>query len=122
MTTITKEHTQSHVYILLTMVIVISILEICGQTCIRKFRDNGRVQFIIFGIVLYLGVVLLLFHSYRYHGMGIVNLLWSCLSIIMAIVVGHFIFKEDFNTYMAIAILLAFGAIVFANLAQSVQK
>jgi multidrug transporter EmrE-like cation transporter len=122
MTNVSKEHSESHVYILITLVIFISILEICGQTCIRKFRDNGQRHFIILGIALYLAVVLLLFHSYRYHGMGIVNLLWSCLSIIMAIVVGHFIFNEDFNHYMAIAIVLAFGAIVFANMSQMVKK
>lgn len=119
---ITQEHKQSHVYILITLVVIISILEICGQTCIRKFRDNGRKHFIILGIALYLVVVLLLFHSYQYHGMGIVNLLWSCLSIIMAIIVGHFIFNEEFNHYMAIAIVLAFGAIVFANMSQHAKK
>ena len=122
MADLSKEHKQSHIIILLTLVIVISILEICGQTCIRKFRENGNKQFIILGIALYLTVVLLLFHSYRYHGMGIVNLLWSCLSIIMAIVVGHFIFNEEFNHYMAMAIVLAFAAIIFANLSQTVKK
>lgn len=122
MTTISKEHADSHFYILIGLVVTISILEICGQTCIRKYRENGRMQFIIVGIMLYLTVVLLLFHSYRFHGMGIVNLLWSCLSIIMAIVVGHFVFNEIFNHYMAIAVVLAFSAIVFANLAQHAKK
>lgn len=122
MTTISEDHANSHFYILIGLVITISILEICGQTCIRKYREDGRIHFIIFGITLYLIVVALLFHSYRYHGMGIVNLLWSCLSIIMAIIVGHFVFNEAFNHYMAMAVVLAFSAVVFANMAQSVKK
>lgn len=122
MANVSEDHANSHIYILITLVIFISILEICGQTCIRKFRENGNKQFIILGIALYLAVVLLLFHSYRYHGMGIVNLLWSCLSIIMAVVVGHFIFNEEVNHYMAMAIVLAFAAILFANMSQTVKK
>lgn len=122
MAAISEAHAADHFYILLGLVITISIFEICGQTCIRKYRDNGRIHFIIFGIIMYLTVVALLFHSYRFHGMGIVNLLWSCLSIILAIVVGHFVFKESFNHYMAIALVFAFAAVVFANKAQSYEK
>lgn len=122
MTTISEDHANSHFYILIGLVITISILEICGQTCIRKYREDGHIQFIILGIILYLIVVALLFHSYRYHGMGIINLLWSCLSIIMAIIVGYFVFNEAFNHYMAMAVVFAVSAIVFANMAQSVKK
>jgi multidrug transporter EmrE-like cation transporter len=122
MATLTKEHSESHFYILLGLVVTISLLEICGQAFIRKYRQDGRTHFIIFGIFMYLTVIALLFHSYKFHGMAIVNLLWSCLSIIMAIVVGHIVFKETFNHYMTIAVVLAFVAIVFANKAQSIGK
>ena len=122
MTTLSKEHADSHFYLLVGLVVSISLLEICGQTCIRKYRQEGQTHFIIFGVSLYLIVIALLFHSYKYHGMGIVNLLWSCLSIVMAILVGCFVFHETFNHYMAIAVAFALTAVIFANKATNIQK
>ena len=112
---VSTEHKRSHFYILITIVLVIAILEICGQTCIREFRKNGSFQYIVFGALLYMVVVVLLFHSYKYHGMGMVNLLWSCLSIILAIAVGYFIFEEKVNKNTGIAVVLAICAVYFAN-------
>jgi multidrug transporter EmrE-like cation transporter len=48
-------------------------------------------------------------------GMGHMNLVWSCTSIIICYIISHFVYKESINKYTVIAILLAIAAIYFAH-------
>ena len=77
---------------------------------------------ILFGIVMYFLVGILLFVSYHYEGLGHINLLWSCLSIIIAILVGYTVFDEPVNYFTWIAFGCALGAIYFAHRAAELAK
>jgi multidrug transporter EmrE-like cation transporter len=48
--------------------------------------------------------------------MGHVNLLWSCVSIIIAYMIGIKFFKETHNKYTCYAILFALAAIYMSYL------
>lgn len=102
-------------WIVIFLVVMICLLEACGQTCIKKARVHGLGFWIMIGAVFYCIVALLLYMSYKYDGMGHVNLLWSCLSIILAITIGVILFKEPFNRYTLLAIFCAMVAIWFAH-------
>ena len=103
--------------IVIGIVIGIAALEACGQTCIKKARltKENVWKWIIIGGLFYMGVVLLLFMCYKYGGVGHVNLMWSCLSIILAISVGYFLFNEPFNHYTIMAICTAALTIYLAH-------
>lgn len=70
---------------------------------------------LLLGIFIYACVAFLLYHCYEYEGMGHTNLVWSSMSIVLALVVGYYWFKEPFNKYNWIAVGFAFGAIYFAH-------
>jgi drug/metabolite transporter (DMT)-like permease len=73
------------------------------------------------GVRFYAVVATLLYFSYKYEGLGHINLVWSCVSIIIAILIGCILFHEPHNKYTYVAIILAFGAIYFAHRADELN-
>lgn len=97
------------------IVVMIALTEVVGQACLKKARTQNIKWMLIVGMVVYLGVAYLLYVCYDYAGMGHTNLLWSCMSIILAILVGYHMFKEPYNSYNWVAAAFAMGAIYFAH-------
>lgn len=102
--------------------LIISMIEITAQTFIKCSSDDGtiqktRVMCILFGITLYSVIVGVLYRSYEYENMGHMNMVWSCMSIILAFIIGCLYFNEPFNNFTIIAIFFAICAIYAAHLA-----
>jgi len=106
------------IWIVFLIVIFIAILEAFGQTFIKKARTKEIISYVFIGALFYLGVVALLFMSYKYDGMGNVNLVWSIISIILAIGTGYYIFEEKINKYTIITLILAIITLYFAHKAR----
>ena len=108
----------------LFLITFITIFEACGQYFIKmsktkttlNHKSNGSIKYLYIGIISYIIVCLLLYNVYNYEGLGHVNLVWSCMSIILAYTVGHCIFMEPFNEYTILAIIFACIAIYFSYL------
>lgn len=94
--------------IVIQFALIISLIEVFAQYHLKT--EN-----IIAGIVFYAIIALILFKAYKYEGLGHMNLVWSCVSIIMAYVVGSLFFGEPTNKYTVIAIIFAMLAILFAH-------
>lgn len=108
-------------WIVIFIVMLIASLEACGQTCLKKARTNQILVFALMGAIFYVGVAALLYMSYKYDGLGHINLVWSCLSIIIAIGIGYYIFDEPMNRYTAATVACAFAAIYFAHKADELN-
>ena len=67
------------------------------------------------GVLGYICIAYILYQSYHYEGMGHMNLVWSCTSIIICYLVSYVVYKEAINKYTIIAIALAIAAIYFAH-------
>ena len=110
--------------IVLFLIIFVTLFEALGQYFIKISKNkaslnhsiNGSIKYLYLGIISYIIVCLLLYNTYNYEGLGHVNLIWSCMSIILAYAVGHCIFMEPFNEYTVLAILFACSAIYFSYL------
>jgi drug/metabolite transporter (DMT)-like permease len=102
-------------WVVLWIILAITFVEACAQTSLKSARVKKMPHLAPLGIVLYAIVALLLYYLYRYEGLGHVNIVWSCLSIIVAILIGCILFKEPHNKYTYIAIVAAFVAIYFAH-------
>lgn len=103
------------------IIVAITLVEACAQTSLKMARAKKMVVLVPLGVLFYVGVATLLYLCYKYEGLGHVNLVWSCASIIIAILIGCILFKEPHNRYTYIAILLAFGAIYFAHRADELN-
>lgn len=82
---------------LLTIILFISISECLGQSCLKKFHinpipENNYLYYL--AVVFYSLVCLLLLLSYKYKSMGLVNVLWSGLSVLLILSTGILFFHE----------------------------
>ncbi len=103
-------------YIIIFAIILITIFESCGQLCFKEFQKRNFFLYFLLGIFFYFAVCCLLVVCYKNNGfLGEVNLTWSCMSIVLVIIVGHTILGEQISYNDIIAVALAIGAIYFAN-------
>ena len=108
-------------WVVLWIVVAITIVEACAQTSLKMARVKKHVYLVPLGVLFYSIVACLLYITYKYEGMGHINLVWSCASIIIAILIGCILFNEPHNKFTYIAILFAFGAIYFAHRADELN-
>lgn len=94
-------------YIVYIIILMISLVEACGQYCLKKSFEEKNNYFYYIGILSYILITYLLLKTYKYKGVGFSNLLWSGLSIILACISGKLFFGEKINYTACILVLLA---------------
>ena len=96
-------------WIVIQFALLISFIEVFAQFSLK----SGQVWF---GFMGYAFIVLILLRAYKYEGLGHMNMIWSCVSIIMCYIMGYLYFNEPVNKYTFIAIIFAMLAIYFAHM------
>ena len=101
---------------LIFVVILISFSECLGQSCLKKYYNepvpkNSYLYFL--AVVFYSIVCLLLLLSYNYKSMGIVNVLWSGISVLAVLSSGILFFHEKITIYDKIGVALILLGICF---------
>ena len=80
---------------LLIIILLISLSECLGQSCLKTLFNEPKQYHLFFAAVLFYSIVCyLLVLSYTYKGMGLVNVLWSGLSILIILSTGALFFNE----------------------------
>ena len=103
-------------WIVIYFATAISVFEAIAQSNLKLYSNgNENKIYLIIGILFYIFVSFTLMSSYRYEGLAHMNLVWSCMSIIIAYIVGVFLFGENINRYTILAIMFAMMAIYFAH-------
>ena len=105
--------------ILLLLILSISICEMIGQSCLKYYKKNDtKSHFCLYAIVFYIVVCYLLLKTYDYEGMGLVNVLWSGISILVILFAGYMFFDETV-TWMdklgVVFVILGIGFISYEN-------
>lgn len=98
---------QAHLW---SAIIMVSGFEAAAQSLIAMARKGGgRIPLLLLGMACYCGVAYGLYVSYQYRGVGIVNALWSSLSIVLMLLIGRLFFKEHLSgqQWFGIALLIA---------------
>ena len=94
--------------------IFICIMEALAQNSLKQSVMHKSDGIFIIGLVFYMGVGYLLHRAYHTIGLGQMNLVWSCMSIIVALSAGYLLYDEPFNRYTLLAVLFALAAIYTA--------
>ena len=99
---------------LLLVILLISISECTGTTCLKHlYLDKNKYWLFIVAILCYVVVCMLLLVSYRYKTMGMVNVIWSGMSILVILFAGVIFFKEEVTTYDKIGVILIVAGMAF---------
>lgn len=95
---------------LLLIVVFVAISESIAQNQLKN-SNIGSIRFII-GLLFYIVVGYLLHYAYHKFPLGKVNVIWSCLSIIIAVTLGYLLYDEPFNQWSLYSIVFALSAII----------
>lgn len=107
---------QKSTIFLLGLVLLISISECLGQSCLKTYHKHPSELWLwVLGVLFYTIVCVLLVMSYKYKGMGLVNVIWSGLSVLIIVSTGVIFFEETITWLDKIGIaliLLGIGCVV----------
>lgn len=99
-------------------IVLISVLEASSQAALKAVRVHKQNVWFFVGAMGYVCIAALLYYSYQFKGMGAVNLMWSSLSIILAVLFDHLFFGEKITPHIIAAFVFALLAIYLANMDQ----
>jgi|SRR5690242_6106584 len=97
------------------IVILIVIFETTAISCVKEYHKCDKVGYMILAIMGYAIVCYLLNRSFYYRdSMGMINVLWSGLSVMAVATMGVLLFKEKITTCDIISgALIASGVLLF---------
>ncbi len=93
---------------MIMLILFIVISEACAQYFLKKCKVEEKFHFFIIGVIFYVLVSFGLYNIYKYRAMGVVNLLWSCISIVTMLTIGAVFFNEAVNMYDIIGVICVF--------------
>jgi multidrug transporter EmrE-like cation transporter len=94
--------------------IVISIIEQFGQFSLKNSKSIFD-MFYINGIVFYILVAILFHYIYNNYNVNKVNIIWACISIVLAVILGAIFENESITLNKIIAVFFSIVAIYFAQ-------
>lgn len=95
----TKLKIKIDMFHVLCLVMVIVLSEAMAQFFIRKYTIIPVLHYYILGALFYSVVAWMLHVCYQYKNMGIINTLWSGLSIVTILTVGLVFFGDTIDKY-----------------------
>ena len=94
-------------YTLILIIVLISICELIGQSCLKYLNiHDSQYQYYLFGVIAYAMVCYLLLQSYNFKGMGMVNVLWSGMSILVILTASIIMFNEQLSLFDKVGVML----------------
>lgn len=87
-------------------VLFILLSETTALSLFKQYSLSQNIAYLIAGLACYAFVSLFLVKSFRYEGMGIVNVLWSAFSVIFVVIAGIVLFGESINKIEAVGIAM----------------
>jgi len=97
----------------LAIISLIVIVETTAQYHIKKSKITNNLMYLLVAVLCYMVICGLLHKCYDYDDMGMTNLIWSVLSIVSIMIVGHLAFKEQINGFDLFGILLCIIGLYF---------
>jgi multidrug transporter EmrE-like cation transporter len=86
------------VTLLLTIAFII-LAETSAQYCVKKCKVENAIGYMLLAGIFYFLVCCGLYVTYSYQTMGIVNAIWSALSVIAVTVTGMLLYHEQITRY-----------------------
>jgi len=98
------------------LVIGILISETIALSFLKEYSVNPNLLFYFLGLLFYCLVTILLVKSFKYEGVGVVNVLWSAFSIMFVVGAGVLIFKEKIHLVELLGVIMVLGGVSLIRL------
>jgi multidrug transporter EmrE-like cation transporter len=94
--------------------VIISIIEQIGQYLLKKSEQIFDIYYTS-GVVFYILVAITFHYIYNNYNVNKVNIIWACITIVLAVILGSLFENEDLTYNKIIALLFAILAIYFSQ-------
>jgi len=100
---------------ILIIILMIVVCETVAMTMVKKYHNQDGTAYLVLAVLMYAGVCLLLSQSLDYKdSVGMVNVVWSGLSIFAVVLAGVVFFHEKVHIHDLFAgSLITAGIIIF---------
>ncbi len=85
--------------LLIALILLIVICEACAQSSANMLKHSGNIWYLLIGGLFYTLVIYFLSESHKYASMGIINSIWSGLSIVSIATVGYVCFGQKLSAH-----------------------
>ncbi len=106
-------------YVLIGLIL---ISETVAIGFLKEYSVSGSVVWLLVGLALYACVAAFLVQSFKYEGMGIVNILWSACSVIAVVLTGVLLFGETVTTNDVIGMAMVIAGVTILRIGESKRK
>ena len=96
---------------IILMALLIVIIEQCAQNSLKQSTKLYDFCYIL-GLFCYVLLGWILHYAYHQYPVGKINVTWSCMSIIIAVSLGYFLYNENITIYNIFALVFAILAIL----------
>lgn len=97
---------------IIILIFMLVIVEAIAQNTIKQ-SDPESLK-LVFGLTAYVIIGYLLHYAYHKYPLSKINVMWSCMSIIVATIFGYMLYDESFNKKTMLAVTFAILAIYFS--------
>ena len=98
--------------IFLSIVLIAVVLEVIADVLLKKWAINNKVVFIISGIALYTAATFVWAYSLKFELLSKAITVFTILNLLLVVVAGVIIFKENLSVTNKIGIILGLFAII----------
>ena len=103
-------------YIFVGLMILVAIVETIGDILFKFWAIKEKNIFLVIGVVLYMIATIIFAFSLKYEALSKAISIFSILTIILVVLAGFFIFKENITYLQKIGILLGIIGIVLIEI------
>ena len=111
--------------IIIKYVLLIALIETIAMSSLKKgsyqSSNANNYPYIVIGMLCYTTIAYILYITFKLGGIGYVNLLWNCITLITGIIIGSLLFKERINHFTCLSFITALLAIYFAYLSNETE-
>jgi multidrug transporter EmrE-like cation transporter len=97
------------------ILLFVVFFEAIAQSSVYYANKTNNKWFILIGMFSYAILCLLIFKAYNYKGVGMINAIWSGMSLFIMVSTGVIIFKEKISIKEYIGILFIILGILIIN-------
>jgi small multidrug resistance pump len=97
-------------------IVMVAVLEAFAQSSVQLAHQTKAYYHILVAVVAYALVCVFLIEAYKYKGAGLVNVLWSGITMVLMIAIGHFVFNEHISTLEWLGISFIIVGIMIVNI------
>lgn len=98
---------------ILSLILLIVLIESTAQYHIKKSKLTNNWMYLLVAVFCYIMICGLLRKCYDYDDMGMTNFIWSILSIVSIMIIGHIAFNEQINKFDMFGIFLCIMGLYF---------